>query len=117
MSSELRQGSELAGFRIESLVARGGMGVVYRALQISLEREVALKSIAPELASQDAFRDRFMREARMAASLDHPHVLPVYEVGEVEGELYLPCGSSTDPRWRICSAPKGDSIRRDRRRS
>jgi predicted ATPase len=89
MAPDLRPGSELAGFRIESLVARGGMGVVYRATQLSLQREVALKLIAPELAAEESFRERFLREARMAASLEHPHVLPVYEVGETEGELYL----------------------------
>ena len=89
MASELRRGVELAGFRIESLLARGAMGVVYRAIDLTLEREVALKFIAPELASQQAFRERFLREARIVASLGHPHVLPVYQVGEVEGEIFL----------------------------
>jgi predicted ATPase/tRNA A-37 threonylcarbamoyl transferase component Bud32 len=89
MVADLREGSELAGYRIQALVARGGMGVVYRATQLSLEREVALKLIAPELASQEAFRSRFLREAKLAASLEHPHVLPVYEAGEVDGQLFL----------------------------
>ena len=89
MAADLREGTELAGYRIQVLVARGGMGVVYKATQLSLEREVALKLIAPELASQDAFRERFLREAKLAASLEHPHVLPVYEVGEVDGQLFL----------------------------
>jgi predicted ATPase/serine/threonine protein kinase len=89
MAADLREGSEVAGYRIEALIARGGMGVVYRATQLSLEREVALKLIAPELASQEAFRSRFLREAKLAASLEHPHVLPVYEAGEVEGQLFL----------------------------
>ena len=65
------------------------MGVVYRAIDLALEREVALKFIAPELASQQAFRERFLREARIVASLGHTHVLPVYQVGEVDGEIFL----------------------------
>ena len=82
-------GTELSGYRIEALLGRGGMGVVYRATQLSLERPVALKLIAPELAAEGSFRERFLREARVAASLDHPHVLPVYEAGEADGQLFL----------------------------
>jgi len=89
MAADLRPGTDLAGYRIEALIARGGMGVVYRATQHSLGRTVALKLIAPELASQEAFRERFLREALMAASLEHPHVLPVYEAGEEDGQLFL----------------------------
>ena len=89
MATDLAAGTELSGYRIESFVARGGMGVVYRATQLSLERPVALKLLAPELASEDTFRERFLREARLAAALDHPHVLPVYEAGEVDGVLFL----------------------------
>jgi non-specific serine/threonine protein kinase len=88
-AAEFAPGSFLAGFRIESLVGRGGMGVVYRATQLSLERQVALKLISPELAHEERFRERFLREARLAASLDHPHLLPVYEAGEAEGTLFL----------------------------
>jgi predicted ATPase/serine/threonine protein kinase len=82
-------GSVVAGFRIEELVARGGMGVVYRATQLSLERVVALKVVAPELAGEAGARERLLREARLAASLDHPHVLPVYEVADAEGMVVL----------------------------
>jgi hypothetical protein len=70
-------------------VGRGGMGVVYRAWDLSLERPVALKLIAPELAEDERFRARFLREPRLAASLDHPGVVPIYEAGEWEGQLYL----------------------------
>jgi hypothetical protein len=63
-----------AGYRVESLVGRGGMGVVYRATDTSLERPVALKLVAPELADDERFRARFLREPRLAASLDHPNV-------------------------------------------
>src|SRR5687767_6306998 len=78
-----------AGYRVESVVGRGGMGVVYRATGLSLERPVALKLIAPELAGNERFRARFPREPRLAASLDHPNVIPIYEAGEHDGQLYL----------------------------
>lgn len=82
-------GSTLAGYRIESLIARGGMGVVYRATQVALERPVALKVIARELADQAGFRQRFLRESRLAARLDHPGVVPVYDAREEDGELIV----------------------------
>jgi RecA/RadA recombinase len=88
-SEELRPGDELAGYRIEAVVGRGGMGVVYRATDPRLGRPVALKLIAPALAQGDRFRERFLRESRLAASLDHSNVVPVYEAGESEGHLYL----------------------------
>jgi ABC-type branched-subunit amino acid transport system substrate-binding protein/streptogramin lyase len=65
------------------------MGVVYRASDLSLHRSVALKLIAPELAEDERFRRRFLRESRLAASLDHPSVVPIYEAGEHDGTLYL----------------------------
>jgi serine/threonine protein kinase len=80
---------EFAGYRIVSRVGRGGMGVVYRALDLSLERQVALKVLAEELADDPAFRGRFERESKLAASLDHPSVIPIYAAGEWEGVLYL----------------------------
>jgi streptogramin lyase/predicted Ser/Thr protein kinase len=82
-------GSTLAGYRIEALIARGGMGVVYRTTHLGLERPVALKVIARELADRDGFRERFLRESRLAASLDHPAVVPVYDSREVDGELIV----------------------------
>ncbi len=82
-------GSTLAGYRIDSLIARGGMGVVYRATQVALERPVALKVIAHELAGQAGFRERFLRESRLAARLDHPGVVPVYDAREEDGELIV----------------------------
>ena len=65
------------------------MGVVYRATQLALDRTVAVKVIAPRLAQDDAFRERFGRESHLAASIEHPNVIPVYEAGELEGTLYL----------------------------
>lgn len=78
-----------ADYRIEAEIGRGGMGVVYRATDLKLERPVALKLIAPELASQEDFRKRFLRESRLAASLDHGNVIPIYEAGEQDGVLFL----------------------------
>jgi serine/threonine protein kinase len=82
-------GTQFAGYRIDSVVGRGGMGVVYRATELALDRPVALKLIAPELAGDTSFRERFLRESRLAASIDHAGILPVYTAGEVEGELFL----------------------------
>jgi serine/threonine protein kinase/sugar lactone lactonase YvrE len=84
-----RIGSELLGYRIEALVGRGGMGAVYRAEDLALGRNVALKLLAPELASHERFRARFQRESRLAASIDHPSIVPIYEAGEVQGQLYI----------------------------
>jgi hypothetical protein len=86
---ELEQGEEFAGCRIEAVAGRGGMGVVYRATELSLGRPVALKLLPPERASDHEFRERFQRESRMAAAIDHPNVIPVYAAGEHDGSLYL----------------------------
>ncbi len=86
---ELTIGSEVAGYRIEALIARGGMGVVYEATHLGLDRRVALKVIARELADRAGFRERFLRESRLAARLDHPAVVPVYDSREVDGELIV----------------------------
>jgi DNA-binding beta-propeller fold protein YncE/predicted Ser/Thr protein kinase len=82
-------GSEIAGYRIEEPIARGGMGVVYRATHLGLERPVALKVIARELVDRPGFRERFLRESRLAARLEHPAVVPVYDSREVDGELIV----------------------------
>jgi predicted Ser/Thr protein kinase len=87
--ADLAPGSVVAGYRIEAVLGRGGMGVVYLANQLSLDRPVALKVIAPELAGDVVFRERFKRESRIAASIEHPNVIPVYEAGEGEGLLFL----------------------------
>jgi serine/threonine protein kinase len=81
--------AELAGYRVEAVAGRGGMGVVYRAFQPGLERTVALKVIAPDRARDREFRERFVRESRLAASLDHPNVVPVYEAGERDDQLFI----------------------------
>src|SRR3954453_7448499 len=85
----LAPGAVLAGYEIESVVGRGGMGVVYRAVELELERVVALKLIAPELLAEADIRERFVREARTAASIEHPNVIPVYAASERDGVAFL----------------------------
>src|SRR3954470_20463162 len=80
---------QVAGYAVIEQIGRGGMGVVYRAEQIELGRQVALKVIAPELAADEDFRARFKREYRTAASIDHPHVVTVYEAGESGTTLFI----------------------------
>jgi serine/threonine-protein kinase len=89
MSEGLEPGDQLGDFEIVSTVGAGGMGVVYKARQQALERDVALKLIREEIASEPEYRERFMREAKLAASVDHPHVVTVYDVGDEDGRLYL----------------------------
>jgi serine/threonine protein kinase/WD40 repeat protein len=89
LEADPRIGTELAGYRLEALLGRGGMGVVYLAQDPWLEREVALKLVAPERSRDDRFRERFLRESRLAASLEHADVVPIYEAGEAGGHLYL----------------------------
>ena len=89
MSPTVEPGTTFAGYRIESQIGRGGMGVVYLATDLSLERPVALKLIAPEYAQDERFRRRFLKEPRLAAALDHPNVVPIYEAREHDGQLYL----------------------------
>jgi YVTN family beta-propeller protein len=89
VSAAISPGAAFAGYRVHELVGRGGMGVVYRATDLSLERPAALKLIAPELAQDERFRARFLKEQRLAAALEHPHVIPIHEAGEHDGQLYL----------------------------
>jgi streptogramin lyase len=87
--ADLAPGSTFAGHRIEEVAGRGGMGVVYRATQLALDRTVALKVIAPGLIEDDAMRKRFVRESKVAASIDHPNVIPIYYAGEEDGVAYI----------------------------
>jgi serine/threonine-protein kinase len=81
--------AEVADYRLEGLAGRGGMGEVYRAHDTRLERTVALKLLGPQLADDERFRERFLRESRLAAVLDHPNVIPVYEAGDADGRLFI----------------------------
>jgi DNA-binding NarL/FixJ family response regulator len=86
---ELTVGDTFAGHRIEELAGRGGMGVVFRATDLALDRPVALKLIAPDAALDPVFRARFEHECRAAASIDHPHAVEVFHAGEEDGVLYV----------------------------
>jgi YVTN family beta-propeller protein len=89
VSGLLEPGTTVGAYRVDGFVGRGGMGVVYAAEHVALGRRVALKVVAPELRSDQGFRDRFLREARLAASLEHPNIIPVYDAGEDGDTLYL----------------------------
>src|SRR3954452_4506501 len=82
-------GTEFVGYRIDELIGRGGMGVVYRAYDLRLKRTVALKLMAPDLALDQSFRERLSREAELAMSLEHPNVVPIHDAGDIDGRLYL----------------------------
>ena len=121
----LAAGTTFAGYEVESVVGAGGIGILYRARQLRLDRPVALKLVEPDVASDPVVRERLRREARTVATLDHPNVVPLYEAGEEDGTVYVvtrwvegtdlgalilregPCSPSGRPR----------SPRRSRRRS
>jgi serine/threonine-protein kinase len=89
MPTDPRIGSRIGGYAIESMLGRGGMSVVYLAEDTRLDRRIALKVMAEELAGNESFRTRFVREAKMAANLEHPNIVPLYDAGEIDGVLYL----------------------------
>ena len=80
-TTDAHLGRVVAGYRIEERIGRGGMGLVYRAEHLNLRRRAAIKIIAPELAEASGFRERFNREARIAAALQHANVVTVYDAG------------------------------------
>src|SRR5215212_858064 len=82
-------GEEIAGYRVEAVAGRGGMGVVFRAEHLHLNRHVALKVLTADLAGNRSFRQRFIREAQTAARLDHPNIVPVFDAGEADGLLFI----------------------------
>src|SRR5690348_1827991 len=96
-------GDEFAGYRVRSVLGRGGMSVVYQAENLRLSSVIALKVLAPELASDDVFRARFLEESRIAASLKHPNVIPIYDMGSQDDLLYIAMRyvSGTDLRQMI----------------
>ena len=89
MSETLGVGSELAGYRLTGVLGRGGMGNVYEAEHTILGLKAALKTLLPELAGDGDFRERFIRESRMVAALDHPGIIPIYDAGETDGVVYI----------------------------
>src|SRR5262245_57293713 len=89
MSSGLEPGEIVGGYRIERLLGRGGMAAVYLAEDTRLKRKVALKVLSPELAADEAFRQRFVDESERLASVDHPNIIPVYEAGQDDDHLFI----------------------------
>ncbi|MGH2655039.1 MAG: serine/threonine-protein kinase, partial [Actinomycetota bacterium] len=89
MSLDPRIGTVVAGCRIEERLGPGGMSLVYRAVHATLGRKVAIKFLAPELADDEAYRGRFLRESRLAAALHHPNIVPIHDAGEVDGIPYI----------------------------
>ena len=85
----LEVGSSIGGYRIDRLVGEGGMGAVYVATHIRLGRRAALKVMLPRLVQDGEFRERFIRESRLAASIEHPNIIPIYDADEDDGVLYL----------------------------
>src|SRR5580658_3514916 len=82
-------GTAFAGYQLRAVLGRGGMSVVYQAENPRLGSAIALKVLDPELASDDVFRARFLEESRLAASLYHPNVIPIYDMGSSEDLLYI----------------------------
>jgi serine/threonine protein kinase len=87
--TDLGPGSKFGPYQLESVLGRGGMSVVYLAEDTRLGRRVAIKLLATELAEDEAFRTRFVRESQLAAGLEHPNIVPVYEAGETDDQLYI----------------------------
>ena len=110
--SAFRAGSRVAGYWLEEQIGAGGMAVVFRARDERLDRRVALKILAPALAADEAFRRRFIREAKAAAAVDDPHIIPVFETGEAAGALfiamrYVPGGNARSLVRRVGPLPAG----------
>src|SRR5215831_3693522 len=89
MSAGPLVGTEFAGYRVEAVIGRGGMSAVYRAQHPRLGSSVALKVLAPQLGEDEAFRERFVRESRLAASISHPNVIPIHDAGYEGDVLYI----------------------------
>ncbi|MGH2658830.1 MAG: BTAD domain-containing putative transcriptional regulator [Actinomycetota bacterium] len=86
---DLAVGAEFAAYRIDGVLGRGGTSIVYLAEHLGLRRKVALKVMTPAFAETPGSRDRFVRESQLAAAIDHPNVIPIYEAGDVEGQLFI----------------------------
>src|SRR3984957_18406650 len=113
--SSVPAGARVAGYRLDEQIGRGGMAVVYRAHDLRLDRQVALKILDPVLAEDPGFRQRFLRESRAAAAVDHPNIIPVFAAGEADGVLFIAMRyvSGPDVRTLLQSAgplPAGRAI-------
>ena len=103
----MRRGLQIKGYRIERLLGRGGMGEVYEATQLRLSRRVAFKVVYSELSHDEAFVERFEREGRLQAALDHPHVVTVYEAGELDNGLFLAMRLVDSPNLKELISKRG----------
>ena len=112
-AGDLAIGSTFAGHRVDAVAGRGGMGVVFRATDLALDRPVALKLIAPSLATDPVFRARFERECRLAAAIDHPHAVEVFHAGQERGLLYVTMRyvDGTDLRELLREVSRLDPVR------
>ena len=126
VESNVAVGTTIAEYVVEELIGSGGMGEVYRARDERLGRRVALKVLLRRLADDAGFRERLLRESRLAASLDHPNVVPVYEAGEADGTAlhrdavrrrHRPEGAAAAARARSSRLARSRSRRRSRTRS
>ena len=107
MSSETRIGTEVGGYRLESVIGRGGMSVIYLAEQLRLGRKVAFKLLAPELARDERFRERFLRESRLASTIEHPNIIQIHDAGEADGLLYIAMRHVEGPSLKELIARRG----------
>jgi len=89
MDWDIPIGTEFAGYRVTGVLGRGGMSVVYEAEHLGLGRVVALKVLSAALAADGEFRERFVRESKLAATLEHPNIIPIFDAGESDGRLYI----------------------------
>ncbi|HEX3832393.1 MAG TPA: FHA domain-containing serine/threonine-protein kinase [Solirubrobacteraceae bacterium] len=113
LGSELPVDSVFAGCRVQEVIGHGDMGVVYRAEELALQRRVALKLILPEHSRDDRFRERFRRESRIAAAIDHPNVIPIFDAGDESGVLFITMRlvNGTDLRALIAAEGRIEPIR------
>jgi pSer/pThr/pTyr-binding forkhead associated (FHA) protein/predicted Ser/Thr protein kinase len=113
LASELPPGSVFAGCRVQEVIGHGDMGVVYRAEELALQRRVALKLILPEHSRDDRFRERFRRESRIAAAIDHPNVIPIFDAGDENGVLFITMRlvNGTDLRALIAAEGRIEPLR------
>src|SRR5580693_3077366 len=105
-------GEEFAGYRLTSVIGRGGMSIVFRAENPRLGNVIALKVLDPSLAGDDVFRTRFLEESRIAASMNHPNVIPIHDTGSSDGLLYIAMRYVAEPTYGRCSRSAADCSRK-----
>jgi serine/threonine protein kinase len=96
------EGTPFGRYRLVSVIGEGGMGKVYKAHDTMMARDVAIKVLPAEMGAEPGYRERFRREARPAAWLTEPHIIPIHDTGEIEGRLILPSTGAVQRTGRIC---------------